>query len=289
VLALLAGLLVWRCRKGRATTTSELPLSKTAVLNATLPPGGGGGGGVDGAAVIHSVRGVDGGWYPATDHNSKVSGWDTGGSAATSYNAAAANNNTSGSAGSGNPGQRSGSSVLLLPANANSTSGSAGGVSGARMPIVYNPGTPSHSSVGPSASDMLYSTRALEDHDLSRLLIPWSALTITHPLGQGGFGTVYRGSWKGNKVAGDGQGRDKLFYRHACFPGQQRLCRAGKYGLSCTSLQVAVKMLDGERLSDEARGALRQEALMMCRLRHPGIALAYGLVNEEQHQALVMK
>jgi hypothetical protein len=43
------------------------------------------------------------------------------------------------------------------------------------------------------------------------------------------------------------------------------------------SNQVAVKMLDRAKLTDAARAALRHEVLMMCQLRHPCIAIAYGM------------
>jgi hypothetical protein len=94
-------------------------------------------------------------------------------------------------------------------------------------------------------------TTAQDSRDIARLIIPWSALKVGDALGNGGFGTVYKGSWRGHKVA--------------------------------------IKMLDRSSLSEAAHAALRHEALMMCRLRHPGIAQCYGLVDEDGHHALVMK
>jgi serine/threonine protein kinase len=79
---------------------------------------------------------------------------------------------------------------------------------------------------------------AVQSRELSRLLIPWHDIQMGKVLGAGGFGTVYLGSWQGNRVA--------------------------------------VKMLDKQHLSDEAREALRNEVFMMCKLRHPCIAVAYG-------------
>jgi hypothetical protein len=103
-----------------------------------------------------------------------------------------------------------------------------------------------------SASTPTNVTAAAHDsRDISRLIIPWNALKVGSALGNGGFGTVYMGSWCGH--------------------------------------EVAIKMLDRSSLSEAAHAALRQESLMMCRLRHPGIAQCYGLVDEDGHRALVMK
>jgi hypothetical protein len=103
-------------------------------------------------------------------------------------------------------------------------------------------------------------TALLDERSLNQLLIAWSDIKLADkPLGRGGFGAVYRGSWQG--------------------------------------IKVAVKMLEG--VSTSAAGDLRREALMMSRVRHPGIAAVYGLAISDSDQqatgdgraavALVMK
>jgi serine/threonine protein kinase len=103
-------------------------------------------------------------------------------------------------------------------------------------------------------------TALLDAHALDQLRIDWSDIKLADkPLGRGGFGAVYRGSWQG--------------------------------------IKVAVKMLEG--ISTSAVGDLRREALMMSRVRHPGIAVVYGLAVADSEQqatddghaavALVMK
>jgi hypothetical protein len=103
-------------------------------------------------------------------------------------------------------------------------------------------------------------TALLDSYALDQLRIEWSDIKLAAaPLGRGGFGAVYRGSWQGNKVA--------------------------------------VKMLEG--VSTAAAGDLRREALIMSRVRHPGIAVVYGLAVADSDQqatnnghaavALVMK
>jgi hypothetical protein len=106
-------------------------------------------------------------------------------------------------------------------------------------------------SAASASTPATVTTAAHDSRDIARLIIPWSSLKLGNALGNGGFGTVYKGSWRGHKVA--------------------------------------IKMLDRSSLSEAAHAALRHEALMMCRLRHPGIAQCYGLVDEDEHHALVMK
>ncbi len=90
--------------------------------------------------------------------------------------------------------------------------------------------------MSPAASaDM---TALLDAHALGQMRIDWNDIKLADkPLGRGGFGAVYRGSWQG--------------------------------------IKVAVKMLEG--VSTSSVGDLRREALMMSRVRHPGIAVVYGL------------
>jgi hypothetical protein len=97
--------------------------------------------------------------------------------------------------------------------------------------------------ISPAASaDM---TALLDAHALGQMRIDWSDIKLAEkPLGRGGFGAVYRGSWQG--------------------------------------IKVAVKMLEG--VSTSAVGDLRREALMMSRVRHPGIAVVYGLAIADSEQ-----
>ncbi len=85
-------------------------------------------------------------------------------------------------------------------------------------------------------------TALLDAHALGQLHISWNDIKLAEqPLGRGGFGAVYRGSWRG--------------------------------------LKVAVKMLDG--VTAAACADLQREALMMSSVRHPGIAIVYGLAAEQ--------
>jgi hypothetical protein len=123
-----------------------------------------------------------------------------------------------------------------------------------------HPGADSARGLIMSSSPSADVTALLDAHALGQLHIDWSEIKLAEkPLGRGGFGAVYRGSWQG--------------------------------------IKVAVKMLEG--VSTSAVGDLRREALMMSRVRHPGIAAVYGLAIADSEQqetdnghaavALVMK
>jgi hypothetical protein len=137
--------------------------------------------------------------------------------------------------------------------NCNSGGGSTSNLGGVRSSSMALASAASSDlqSAASASTPATVTTAAHDSRDIARLIIPWSALKVGNALGNGGFGTVYKGSWRGHKVA--------------------------------------IKMLDRSSLSEAAHAALRHEALMMCRLRHPGIAQCYGLVDEDGHHALVMK
>lgn len=83
------------------------------------------------------------------------------------------------------------------------------------------------------------------------LKISWDEIEVTDLVGQGGYGKVYRGHW--------------------------------------SAFEVAVKELAQPLLTDRMKRMVQQEAYIMSLLRHPNIATFYGLVDEQDHFALVME
>lgn len=83
------------------------------------------------------------------------------------------------------------------------------------------------------------------------LKISWDEIEVTDVVGQGGYGKVYRGHW--------------------------------------SAFEVAVKELSQPLLTDRMKRMVHQEAYIMSLLRHPNIATFYGLVDEQDHFALVME
>jgi hypothetical protein len=83
-----------------------------------------------------------------------------------------------------------------------------------------------------------------DERQILHLAISWSSLQLdSAPLGRGFFGEVYGGSWHG--------------------------------------MRVAVKVLKGATGGEGGeRAALRHQARIMSRVRHPGIATYYGLAEE---------
>jgi hypothetical protein len=134
-----------------------------------------------------------------------------------------------------------------------STSSSSDALRSSTLPTGTSVGTggstgrqPAAPAASMSESDASDVTAMMDERALSELLIPWSDIRLSEqPVGQGGFGAVYRGSWQG--------------------------------------IKVAVKMLNG--VSTTAAVDLSREALIMSRVRHPGIATVYGLAADDNTEA----
>lgn len=83
------------------------------------------------------------------------------------------------------------------------------------------------------------------------LVVPWKDIQIGELIGQGGYAKVYRGYW-GN-------------------------------------LEIAIKEFHQTQLSKRAKRMVYHEAYILSLLRHPNIAVFYGLVDEQEHFALLME
>jgi serine/threonine protein kinase len=84
--------------------------------------------------------------------------------------------------------------------------------------------------------------------------IPWTDVKLEHEIGNGGFGTVFRGTW--------------------------------------ARLPVAIKLINtptGKPLSRAAEAELLQEAQFLFRLKHPQIITVYGVTSNNGKYGVVME
>lgn len=83
------------------------------------------------------------------------------------------------------------------------------------------------------------------------LKIPWNQIELNEVIGKGGYAKVYRGHWR--------------------------------------NFEIAIKEFTQAYLTERSKRVVHHEAYIMSLLRHPNIAVLYGLVDEEDHFALVME
>eukprot|EP00963_Diacronema_lutheri_P014554 scaffold3184_cov636-Pavlova_lutheri.AAC.3 len=83
------------------------------------------------------------------------------------------------------------------------------------------------------------------------LKIAWKDIKLNKVIGKGGYAKVYRGHWR--------------------------------------SFEIAVKEFTQAYLTERSKHVVHHEAYIMSLLRHPNIAVFYGLVDEEGHFALVVE
>lgn len=83
------------------------------------------------------------------------------------------------------------------------------------------------------------------------LKISWADVQLAEVVGQGGYGKVRRGYWR--------------------------------------SIQVAIKEFSQSHLTERMKRLVHHEAYIMSLLRHPNIAVFYGIIDEIEHFALVLE
>eukprot|EP01133_Synstelium_polycarpum_P017737 gene17737-21148_t len=79
--------------------------------------------------------------------------------------------------------------------------------------------------------------------------VPFSELVLGMRIGRGGYGQVFRGSWRGT--------------------------------------EIAVKMLFNDNMNPKLLSDLRKEVDLLCKLRHPNIVLFMGACTEPEHPCIV--